>query len=202
MRVRTTGVFRKMRVNAVLMLAIVVVLGGCSSTSKAGHRATGHNPISPTGAFVGVGPASATKMICESEAKKDIAQSGIGFDTIEPLRPRWDEARRIYSCDYVYAHGAKVTLSMKQASRLAETTAYFESLAERLGKTRSLFGTGDGAYATRDGDVVVRKGDKVLLVDVSKLPPYFGKPANTRNDVATAFAVIILGCWGSNGVIG
>ena len=55
-----------------------------------------------------------------------------------------DEARRIYSCDYVYAHGAKVTLSVRQASSLAETTAYFESLAKHLGKTRSLFGTGDG----------------------------------------------------------
>ena len=92
--------------------------------------------------------------------------------------------------------------SVKQASSLAETTAYFDSLAERLGRTRRLFGTGDGAYATRGGDVVVRKGDKVLLVDGSKLPPLFGKPANTRNDVATAFAVIIMGCWGANGVIG
>jgi hypothetical protein len=191
-----------MCINAVLMLVVVVVLGACSSTSKAGRRETGHNPIPPTGTLVGVGPSSATKMICESEAKKDIAQSGVGFDTIALPRPRWDEASRIYSCDYIYAGGAKVTLSVKQASSLAETTAYFDSLAERLGKTRSLFGTGEGAYATRDGDIVVRKGDKVLLVDVSKLPPRFGKPANTRNDVATAFAVIILGCWGSNGVVG
>jgi hypothetical protein len=201
-RVYATGAPRKMCINAVLMLVVVAVLGACSSTSKAGRRETGHNPIPPTGALVGVGPSSATKMICESEAKKDIAQSGVGFDTIEPLRPRWAEASRIYSCDYIYGGGANVTLSVKQASSLAETTAYFDSLAERLGKTRSVFGTGEGAYATRDDDIVVRKGDKVLLVDVSKLPPRFGKPANTRNDVATAFAVIILGCWGSNGVVG
>ena len=97
---------------------------------------------------------------------------------------------------------AKLKLSVKQASSLAETTAYFDLLAERLGNTRSLFGTGDGAYTTSDGDIVVRKGDKVLLVDVSKLPPRFGEPASTRNDVATTIAVIIMGCWGANGVIG
>jgi len=126
--------------DAVLILALFVVLSACSSTSKTGRSETGHHSVPPTPALAGVGPSPATKMICESEAKKDIAQSGVGFDTIEPLRPRWDAASRRYSCDYVYAGGAKVTLSVKQASSPAETTAYFDSLAVRLGKTRSLFG--------------------------------------------------------------
>ena len=199
--VRATGAFRKMRLYAVLALTVVLVLGGCTSTSKAGRRESGHGPIPPNGALVSVGPSSVTKMICGSEAKEEIADS-VGLDTIEPLRPRWDEARRIYSCDYIYAHGARVTLSVKQASNSAETTTYFDSLAERLVKTRNVFGTGDGAYTTREGDIVVRKGNKVLLADASRLPPLFGKPANTRKDVATVFAVIIMGCWGSNGVIG
>jgi hypothetical protein len=141
-------------------------------------------------------------MICETEAKQEIAQSGVGLDTVEPLRPEWDKASHIYSCDYLYAGGAKMTLSVEETPSVAETTAYFDSLATRLGRTRSLFGTGDGAYTTADGDTVVRAGDKVLLVDVSKLPPRFGEPADARDSIATNVAVIIMGCWGGKGLIG
>lgn len=198
----TTSVSRKRCINAVLILAVVVVLGACSSKSNSGSQKTRHNLIRPTGTLVGVDPTSATKMICEAEAKKDIAQSGVGFDTIEPLRPAWDKASRIYSCGYVYAGGAKMTLSVKETSSAAAATAYFDSLAERLGKARSLFGTGEGAYTTIGGDTVVRKDSKVLLVDVSKLPPRFGKPADTRDSIATNVAVVIMGCWGASGAIG
>jgi hypothetical protein len=191
-----------MCVSAVLTLAVVVVLGACSAKSKTGSHETRHNLIHPAGTLVGVGPSSATKMICETEAKKDIASSGVGFDTIEPLRPTWDKASRLYSCDYVYASGAEMTLSVKETSSAAAATAWFDSLAERLGKTRNLFGTGEGAYTTIDGDMVVRKDSKVLLVDVSKLPPRFGKPADTRDSIATSVAVVIMGCWGAGGVIG
>ena len=194
--------FRKMCVSAFLILAVVAVLGACSSKSKSGSQRTRHNLIHPAGTLAGAGPSSKTKMICEVEAKKDIAHSGVGFDTIEPLRPAWDKASRIYSCDYVYAAGAKMTLSVKQTSSAAAATAYFDSLAERLGKTRSLFGTGEGAYTTIGGDIVVRKDSKVLLVDVSKLPRRFGKPADTRGGIATNVAVVIMGCWGSSGAIG
>ena len=191
-----------MCVSALLILAVVAVLGACSSKSKSGSQRTRHNLIHPAGTLAGVGPSSKTKMICEVEAKKDIAHSGVGFDTIEPLRPAWDKASRIYSCDYVYAAGAKMTLSVKQTSSAAAATAYFDSLAERLGKTRSLFGTGEGAYTTIGGDIVVRKDSKVLLVDVSNLPARFGKPADARDSIATNVAVIIMGCWGASGAIG
>ena len=191
-----------MCVNALLILAVVAVLGACSSQSKSGSQKTRHNLIHPTGTLAGVGPSSKAKMICEVEAKKDIAHSGVGFDTIEPLRPAWDKASRIYSCDYVYAAGAKMTLSVKETSSAAATTVYFDSLAERLGKARSLFGTGEGAYTTIGGDIVVRKDSKVLLVDVSKLPRRFGKPADARDSIATNVAVIIMGCWGASGAIG
>ena len=191
-----------MCINTVLILAVVVVLGACSSKAKSGSRKTPHNLIHPTGALVGVDPSSTTRTICEVEAKKDIAQSGVGFDTIEPLIPEWDKANRIYSCDYVYAGGAKMTLSVKETSSAAATTVYFDSLAERLGKARSLFGTGEGAYTTIGGDTVVRKDSKVLLVDVSNLPARFGKPADARDSIATNVAVIIMGCWGASGAIG
>jgi hypothetical protein len=183
---------RNMRINAVLMSAVVFAVGGCSSTSKGGHSQT----------MPALRPSSATKMICESEARKDIAQSAVGFDTAEPLRPTWEPKRRIYSCDYKYAGGAKLVLSVKETSSVSEAIAYFDVLAKRLGRTRTLVGTGEGAYSTRDGDIVVRKDDKVLLVDVSKLPQRFGTLTNTRNDVATTVAVVIMGCWGSSGVIG
>ena len=116
-------------------------------------------------------------MICEAEAKEDLAQSGVGVDTVEPLRPTWDPASRIYSCDYVYAGGATMTLSVKDASSVAAATAYFDSLARRLRKAETLNGTGNAAYTTIGGDMVVHEDSKVLLVDVSKLPARFGNPA-------------------------
>ena len=174
-----------LRCACLLISAVVVVLGACSPKSETGSHATRHPPTDRTTTVVGTGPLAATKMICETEAKRDIAQSGVGFDTIEPLVGAWDKASRIYSCQYVYADGANMTLSVKETSSPAATTAYFESLADRLGEARRLFGTGNGAFSTPGGDVVVRKDSKVLLVDVSKLPPRFGKPADARESIAT-----------------
>ncbi len=47
----------------------------------------------------------------------------------------------------------------------------------------------------KDGSVVVRKDYKVLLIDVTKLPPQFGVPPASRGDVAINVAETIMGCW-------
>lgn len=135
-------------------------------------------------------------MICAPEAKKDINESAIGFDTIQPLKPVWDSATHIYSCDYVYKNGAKMNLSVKEMSSADETTAYFNSLSQKYGNKETLNGLGQGAFKTSNGNVVVRKDFKVLLVDVSGLPKQFGIPPNTpREDDAVNVAATIMNCW-------
>jgi hypothetical protein len=131
-------------------------------------------------------------MICAAEAKTDIAQSAIGFDTIQPLAPKWVD--HVYSCDYVYKGGAKMTLSVKELSNADETTAYFNSLAQKLGRTRDI-PLAQGGFRTTNGSAVVRKDYKVLLVDVSGLPQEFGIPASPRGDDAVNVAFTVMNCW-------
>jgi len=131
-------------------------------------------------------------MICEAEAIKDIYDSATGVKTVAPFKPTWVD--HVYSCDYVYAGGVKMTLSVKEVSSDAETTAYYDSLAEKLHKTDKPVGV-PNAFQVRDGSVVVRKDFKVLLVDVTKLPPSFGVPPAPRGDVAINVAATIMGCW-------
>jgi hypothetical protein len=86
-------------------------------------------------------------------------------------------------------------LAVKELSNRAETTAYYDGLAQRLGKTKDQPAIGQGAFSTTDGSLVVRKDFKVLLVDVSKLPARFGAPVQARSDVAVAVGLTIMNCW-------
>jgi hypothetical protein len=84
---------------------------------------------------------------------------------------------------------------VKELSSWSETSAYFHSFASSMGDVGSLGNLGQVAFTTSDGSVVVRKDWKVLLVDISPLPPQFGKPPTSRADVAYTIAALILGCW-------
>lgn len=130
-------------------------------------------------------------MICAARLQSQLAYS-LGVRPIRPVVPTWVD--HLYSCRWIYGNGVLV-LSVKEFSSAAETTAYYEMLARKLGDAGRLTGLGDGAYATSDGSVVARKDYKVLLVDVAGLPGEFGKPATTRSDVAITISDSILGCW-------
>jgi hypothetical protein len=155
---------------------------GSSVTTTPGHVA---KPVSAT-------PSVSAKMICEPEAVKDIYESATGVKTIEAFKPTWVD--HVYSCDYVYPNGAQMTLSVKEFADDAETTAYFNSLADKLHKTDASVGL-PNSFQVQDGSVVVRKDYKVLLVDVTKLPAKFGVPPATRGDVAINVAATVMGCW-------
>ena len=71
-------------------------------------------------------------------------EQATGVKTIAPFHPTWID--HVYSCDYVYPGGAKMTLSVKEVSNTAETTAYFDSLATKLHKTKPIEGLGQGDY--------------------------------------------------------
>jgi hypothetical protein len=131
-------------------------------------------------------------MVCATEGRTEIAQA-VGRDVARPLVGRWRDG--VYSCDYVYADGKRMALSVKQLSSSADTTAYFDMLGARLGRMHALQGLGQGAYQTTNGATVVRKDNLVLLVDVSHLPAAFGSPSSPKADVSLSVAATIMGCW-------
>jgi hypothetical protein len=181
----------------VVSLGLLVAACGGSSKPSAGSSTTTAPAGSPTTVHIAKEasnvPSVSAKMICESEAQKDIYESATGVKTIAPFKPKWVD--HTYSCVYAYPGGAQMTLSVKELSSTEETTAYFDSLATRLHKTTDQPGVGQGAFHVQDGSLVVRKDYKVLLIDVTKLPASFGVPADKRADVATNVAVAIMGCW-------
>lgn len=183
---------RALTISAVAMVAMVPLLSACGSDSKTAA------PVTSTTAkleVAGPNPSVSAQMIC-GEAKEDIAQQSVGVDTVKPLAPKW--ADHVYSCDYVYKGGAKMTLSVKEMSSVSETTAYFDAMGKRLGRGAKLEGLGEGAYQTNSGSdasVVVRKDYRVLLVDVSHLPAQFGQPPQTPIDIAISVASTIMNCW-------
>ncbi|MDQ1477987.1 MAG: hypothetical protein QOE62_3216 [Actinomycetota bacterium] len=183
----------RMRSKRALMMAIVgmiaVLAAACGSASKTGSSVT---TTTARLEVAGPNPSVSAKMIC-GEAKQEIAQSAIGVDTARPLAPKWVD--HLYSCDYVYKGGVKMTLSVKEMSSVAETTAYYDALGTRLGRGAKLQGLGEGAYQTTQGSVVVRKDYRVLLVDVSHLPAKFGQPPAAPIDVAISVATTVMGCW-------
>jgi hypothetical protein len=111
--------------------------------------------------------------------------------TVRSVRPTWK--RGIYSCDFVYELGATANVSERELPSVEAARAYYDGLATRLGKTRQVL-VGEEAFATANGSFVVRSRNKVLVVDVSKLPVDFAS-RNGRADYAQTLAEIILNEW-------
>lgn len=175
--------------SALCALVLLLALTGCGGSSKS----SASKPATAAIQVAGPNPSVSAKMICADEAKKDIAATSVGFAAVQVSKPKW--ADHIYSCDYLYARRAKFSLSVKEMSSAAETTAYFDALGKKLGRGADLAELGDGAFQTRNGSAVVRKDYRVLLVDVSHLPARFGKPLAARSDIAGGVAGVIMGCW-------
>jgi hypothetical protein len=135
-------------------------------------------------------PSHIAKMVCQAEAQEDMAdalglKAKVGDQT-------WVDHR--YTCDYVYPTG-RFVLSVQEESSWSETFAYYRSLGRKLGTVRTLANLGQGAFQTINGSVVVRKDWKVLLVNISGLPPKFAIPPTTPSNIAVTVADVILGCW-------
>jgi hypothetical protein len=130
-------------------------------------------------------------MVCSGKNQGEIANA-LG-ETAQVQPPTW--ANHLYACRFLYGSNASFDLSVKELSSWAQTYSYFDGLRSQLGNSGGLNGLGQGAFQTTAGDVVVRKDYKVLLVDISGLPPQFGNPATPSSDVAVTVADVILGCW-------
>jgi len=182
---------------APLVLTAVIALAACGGSSKA-------VPVSATDTTIvqqfssasydkaGPTPSKSAQMVCQKEARNDIAAT-LGVKETSVTKPVWLKARHLYSCTYVYPNG-RISLTVKEFVDAGTTTAYFETVQRTYGATRQLIGLGQGAWVLKNDNVVVRKDYKVLLVDVHGIPPSFGL-SMTRSDVATNIAVAIMGCW-------
>jgi hypothetical protein len=194
--------FRTVAIASVACASLLAACGGSSgspttansgpttSVSGGGTTTPGHLDRKATNT-----PSTSAKMICEPEAAKDIYNQDTGVKTIKAFQPTWVD--HVYSCDYVYPNGAVIRLSVKEMSSPEETTAYYDSLAQKLGKAdqQPNLGLGQGSFVTKNGSLVVRKDYKVLLIDISKLPASFGVPPDTRENVAINIGATIMGCW-------
>jgi len=189
-----------MRKSLVVSLAFVAVASLAACGSSAGKAVSTTTPpitsanqlSSPLWDKAGPTPSKSAKMVCQKEARDDIA-ANLGIKQTSVTNPTWVKAQHLYSCTYVYPKG-KITLHVKELSSEKETTAYFESVKKKYGLTQQLNGLGQGAWILKNNDVVARKDYKVLLVDVTKIPANFA-PAMTRSDVALNVGVAIMGCW-------
>jgi hypothetical protein len=129
-------------------------------------------------------------MVCSIEAQRDIAAS-LGV-MAKVGTPTWVDD--VYACKYVYPDGV-LTLSVKELSNAAQTTAAYTAFATRLGRRPDIVSFGQGAFITTNGSVIVRKDFKVLDVDVSQLPQKFGRPLQDRSNVALSVAATVMSCW-------
>jgi hypothetical protein len=177
------------RLPLLLVLVAGLVVAGCGASSKnvdAGTTTTvaggGHKP--------GSAPSASSKMICSTEAQRDIAAS-IGVKA-KVSTPTW--VNDVYTCSYSYTGGV-ITLSVKEDVNAADTTKTYNAYAAKLGRRPDVVSFGQGAYITTNGSVIVRKDFKVLDIDVAKLPLKFGTPAQDRSDIALSIAATVMSCW-------
>jgi hypothetical protein len=172
---------------AVAALGATLALGACGPGGAAQAADPGRVAVSHATAL----PSAPTKMICAAEARNDL-RATLGVDVTEPVVARWRSSR--YSCRYVYSDGA-FTLAVQQLADAASATQYFDALASKLGRRTALQGLGQAATTTASGVVIVRKDDDVLTVDPHDLAARFGRPPDTRANVALSVAATIMGCW-------
>jgi hypothetical protein len=131
-------------------------------------------------------------MICRHETIVAIAKESVGEATVAAPTATWSHHR--YTCTYRYAH-ATMVLWVQALPSLPATTAYMAGLARSLGDAQRIADVGQGSFATRDGSTVSRKDNKVLVVDVHRLPATFGRPPVSRGDIALSVTQLIFACW-------
>ena len=180
------------RVLLVGSLALLLMLAACGGSSSSSSGTTDTTTNGHVAKPVSADPSVSAKMVCEPEAVNDIAAiTGVPAEKIST--PTWID--HVYSCDYVYKNGAKMTLAVKEVANADETTAYFDSLSQKYGKAKDIQGVGDAAFTTKNGNVVVRKDYKILYIDTTKLPKQFGVPADTPANTALNVAATVMSCW-------
>jgi hypothetical protein len=168
-----------------------VALAGCGSSPSAAPTTTSTTTARTAEFTYGPTPSVSARMLCRDETIDDIAHV-LGVTTTSPPTATWRHHK--YTCPYRYADGT-MELSVQALPTLPATRAYMVALGRVLGNTGAVGDVGQGAFMTRDGSVVSRKDNKVLVVDVARLPAQFGHPATSRADIALTVTDVIFACW-------
>jgi hypothetical protein len=180
-----------MRTHRSSLVAVILLLvgaaAGCASATGGPSRNAATDHRSP--ATLADGPSTAAKMVCEAEAREEVAKA---LGTTATATGSW--AAPVFTCTYVLPAGTMV-LSVRELTSAAETTAYFTSAQDAATSATKVPEVGDAAFAVADGSVYVRKDFKVLHVDVTKLPAFFGQPPISRAAAGVRVATVIMSCW-------
>ena len=179
------------RLRLLVLLAGVVAIAGCGSSSSNTSGTTQTTAATVKGHPAGALPSESARMVCAAEAQNDIAAS-LGVKATV-TKPTW--VNHVYSCNYTYAGGGVITLSVHELDSKAQTDAEYAADGKRLGRRPDVISFGEGAFLTTNGSVVARKDFKVLEVDVSKLPDKFGSPPQDRSNVALSVTATVMSCW-------
>jgi hypothetical protein len=171
----------------VVAVLALLVTAGCSSggSNPPATLQSSRRPL-PAGPV----PSEIAKMVCKPKAQREINET-LGVHA-SVSTPTWID--HAYSCFYRYPDG-EFEMTVKELSSWPQTLGYFADIARDQGRSTSIPNLGQGAYQTANGSAVVRKDWKILTVDISGLPPQFGKPPTSRGDVAVTVADLILACW-------
>jgi hypothetical protein len=168
--------------------ALVLTVAQCSSSD-----ASPATPAAPTTSLVvtyGDQPTVSAQMVCGEDGQTAL---GAAFPVagLKVTTPTWVD--HLYSCTYQYPVGS-FDLSVKELPTIAETVDYFTALKSKATGTQQM-SLGQDGFVAADGTSVVRKDNKVLVVDVSKLPAQFSTPPQTPLQASQNIAFILLGCW-------
>lgn len=140
------------------------------------------------------GPSKATRMICGSETRGNVAKL-MALQTPPPAKATW--ADLLYTCTYQLPVGPLV-LSVKESADVAAARSYFNGMRAHLGHTKpltGLAGLGFPAFEDTTGTVVFLKDNATLQVNATALPPQLGPENISRTDLAYAVATAVLACW-------
>ena len=166
-------------------VALVLTVAQCSSSDA--------RPAAPTTSLVvtyGDDPTVSAQMVCGSDGQTALGAT-FTVTGLKVTTPTWVD--HLYSCTYQYPTGS-FELSVKELPTIPETVDYFTSLKNKSTGAQQL-ALGQDGFVGADGTSVVRKDNKVLVVDVSKLPAQFGTPPQTPIQASQNIAFILLGCW-------
>jgi hypothetical protein len=164
----------------------MLTLAQCSSSGDA-------RPTAPTTSLLvtyGAQPTASAQMVCGSDGQTAL-NTALNLTGLHVTTPTWVD--HFYSCTYQYPSGS-FTLSVKELPTIAATVGYFTALKAKYTGAQRL-GLGQDGFTGTDGTSVVRKDNKVLVVDVAKLPTQFGSPPQTHLQVSQTVAAALLGCW-------
>ena len=153
----------------------------------------GCQPAAPTTTLVvtyGAQPSASAQMICGSDGQSALT-AALNTTGARVTTPTWVD--HVYGCTYQYSNGS-FGLSVKELPTIAATVDYFTSLKAQPAIAQQL-ALGQDGFTGTDGTSVVRKDNKVLVVDVTKLPAQFGAPPQSRTAASQTIAVALLGCW-------